>query len=126
MFGYACFLNSFLVSIFSSLLAPTHRVSLRSDVPLCALISLCNHPHASTLLQVEQLTVSTDTKTLDNVSVRVITAIHYVIDFENDERCKQLEKSAIYKAVFTIENVGRQMSAYVVTRDAVTPQHDQC
>lgn len=64
-------------------------------------------------IRVEQLDVQTDTKTLDNVSVRVVTAVQYQIDFENDGFDSDLEKSALYKAVFTLDNPRRQMSAYV-------------
>jgi len=66
--------------------------------------------------RVEQLDVQTDTKTLDNVSVRVVSSVQYAIDFENDSivsASEHLEKSALFKAVFTLDNPRRQMSAYV-------------
>jgi len=53
-------------------------------------------------VRVEQLDVSTDTKTHDNVSVKVVTAIQYMVD-----------KAKVYDAYFLLDNPRQQMSAYV-------------
>jgi len=53
-------------------------------------------------VRVEQLDVSTDTKTHDNVSVKVVTAIQYMVD-----------KQKVFDAYFLLDNPRQQMSAYV-------------
>merc|ERR1712070_292488 len=65
-------------------------------------------------IRVEQLNVQTDTKTKDNVTVSVVTAIQYQVDTSDlAVGDTDLRNSNLYKAVFLLSNAERAMTAFV-------------
>jgi len=65
-------------------------------------------------VRVEQLDVETETKTLDNVSVTVCTAIQYQIETGAEGTTNpDLTSDNLYKSFFLLDNPRQQMTAYV-------------